>query len=91
MLNKLDAIHIPTNTSVAIKIINLFAIKTKSMRDKIEREVQLLSIMKHPHIIRVFEHFKIVNNIYVIMEYAPRGELYDELAKNGKVYFILVS
>lgn len=36
---------------------------------------------RHPHILRMYGYFYDTTRVYLILEYAPRGELYKELQK----------
>jgi len=86
MCFSLDAKHLPTGTSVAIKMIDMNSIKnSRTMSDKINREIKFLTRLKHPHVVKVFEAFQVKNLLYVVMEYLPKGELFDLIAKFGKV------
>ena len=37
---------------------------------------------RHPHILRMYGYFYDDTRVYLILEYAPKGELYKELQKN---------
>lgn len=37
---------------------------------------------RHPNILRLYNYFHDARRVYLILEYAPRGELYKELQKN---------
>ena len=39
---------------------------------------------RHPHILRLYGYFHDSTRIYLILEYAARGELYKELQKMGR-------
>ena len=39
---------------------------------------------RHPNILRLYAYFYDSKRVYLILEYAPRGELYKELQKCGK-------
>ncbi|GFS01924.1 aurora kinase [Elysia marginata] len=38
----------------------------------------------HPHVLKLFGYFHDATRIYLILEYAPKGELYKELQKQGR-------
>jgi len=38
--------------------------------------------VRHPHILRMYGYFYDETRVYLILEYAPKGELYKELQKN---------
>jgi len=39
---------------------------------------------RHPHILRLYGYFYDSSRVYLILEYAPKGELYKELQKEKK-------
>lgn len=39
---------------------------------------------RHPNILRLYGYFHDVTRVYLILEYAPRGEVYKELQKLTK-------
>jgi carbon catabolite-derepressing protein kinase len=45
--------HKPRNQYVALKIINRKKLVTRDMAGRIEREIKYLSLLRHPHIIRL--------------------------------------
>ena len=51
----------------------------RRMRD----ECRVLSELKHPHVIGLFEMFESPNEIYLLMERATGGELFDAIVRAG--------
>lgn len=49
----LVAIHLKTDLKVAVKILNKSKIKQMEMAEKVRREINILRLSKHPHIIRL--------------------------------------
>lgn len=47
------AIHQYTGQKVALKIINRKKLVTRDMAGRIEREIKYLSLLRHPHIIKL--------------------------------------
>lgn len=43
--------------------------------------IYLFFFDRHPHILRLFGYFYDKTRVYLILEYAPKGELYKELSK----------
>jgi len=39
---------------------------------------------RHPHILRMYGYFYDETRVYLILEYAAKGELYKELQKHGR-------
>lgn len=53
-------------------------------REMLFREVRVQSILLHPNVLKVFGMFDDVEHVYVVMEYAHRGDLMEEImAGNG--------
>ncbi|GMS85068.1 hypothetical protein PENTCL1PPCAC_7243, partial [Pristionchus entomophagus] len=46
-------------------------------------EVKMQSLLKHPHIIQMYSHFEVNEKIYIVMEYAKKGNLYDAIPDGG--------
>jgi serine/threonine protein kinase len=42
-------------TKVAVKILNKGKIQALEMAEKVKREINILNLCKHPHIIRLYE------------------------------------
>jgi 5'-AMP-activated protein kinase catalytic alpha subunit len=53
IINYIVGVHIVTNQKVAIKILNKGKIKHMEMSEKVRREINILKMCKHPHIIRL--------------------------------------
>jgi 5'-AMP-activated protein kinase catalytic alpha subunit len=44
-----------------------------------------LKLIRHPHIIQLYEIIETPNALYLIMEFACNGELFDYIVKKGKI------
>ncbi|MCL4145960.1 UNVERIFIED_CONTAM: hypothetical protein GTU68_016565 [Idotea baltica] len=51
-----------------------------------ENEVMVLKILNHPNILEYYENFIENNTMFIVMEYAPGGNLYSYLQSKGKNY-----
>ncbi|KAH8310726.1 hypothetical protein KR044_002745, partial [Drosophila immigrans] len=78
------AIHMPTGREVAIKVIDKTELNSTA-RQKLYREVRIMKLLDHPNIVRLFQVIESERTLYLIMEYASRGELFDHLVKNGRI------
>lgn len=76
-----------TNQKVAVKILNKRRIKTLGMFDKIKREIKILKLFNHPHIIKLYEFIDTPSDIFVVLEHASGGELFDLISRKEKVSF----
>ncbi|CAA7410848.1 unnamed protein product [Spirodela intermedia] len=77
--------HILTGHKVAIKILNRRKIKSMDMEEKVRREMKILKLFMHPHIIRLYEVIETHTDIYVVMEYVANGELFDFIVEKGRL------
>ena len=77
--------HILTGNKVAIKILNRKKIKQMEMEEKVKREIKILRLFMHPHIIRLYEVIETPTDIYVVMEYVRSGELFDYIVEKGRL------
>lgn len=78
-------IHDTTGQKVAIKCFEKSKIKNKKMEEKIKREIKILKLFRHPHIIRLYEVIETDKEIYIIMEYISGGELFDYIVERGRL------
>ena len=78
------AVHQSTNQKVALKIISRRKLVTRDMAGRIEREIQYLQLLRHPHIIKLYTVITMPGEIVMVLEYAG-GELFDYIVKNGKM------
>ncbi|OAF71914.1 hypothetical protein A3Q56_00313 [Intoshia linei] len=76
--------HLVTKDYVAIKNINTVDISNKTKKF-IDREIKILSIVKHVHIISLFQVIKTKYKIYMIMEYMHYGSLSKKIKCNKKL------
>uniref|UniRef100_A0A671R1R5 non-specific serine/threonine protein kinase n=1 Tax=Sinocyclocheilus anshuiensis TaxID=1608454 RepID=A0A671R1R5_9TELE len=76
--------HRITKTEVAIKIIDKTQLDAVNL-EKIYREVQIMKMLDHPHIIKMYQVMETKNMLYLVTEYAKNGEIFDYLAKHGRL------
>ena len=77
--------HVLTGHKVAIKILNRKKIKAIHMEEKVRREIKILRLFMHPHIIRLYEVLETPHDIFVVMEYVKSGELFDYIVEKGRL------
>lgn len=77
--------HLITGLKVAVKILNKNKIKSMDMAEKVRREINILKMCTHPHIVRVYEVIDTPSDIFVIMEYVSNGELFDYIVSRGRL------
>lgn len=79
------AVHMTTGLKVAIKILNKGKIKHMEMAEKVRREINILNMCQHPHIIRLYEVIDTPSDIFVVMEFVSGGELFDYIVSRGRL------
>lgn len=76
--------HEFTGHQVAVKILNKQKIKHMDVAEKIQREIQILKLFRHPHIIKLYEVIPTATDIFLILEYVAGGELFEYIVRHGK-------
>ncbi|XP_063928000.1 uncharacterized protein LOC135141079 [Zophobas morio] len=69
---------------IALKIIFKSQLESDCVRYQVKREIEIQAHLCHPNIIRLYGYFHDKDRIYLILEYAKGGNLYDRLTKLGK-------
>eukprot|EP00062_Callorhinchus_milii_P021225 gi/632977723/ref/XP_007905506.1/ PREDICTED: serine/threonine-protein kinase SIK3 isoform X1 [Callorhinchus milii] len=78
------ATHIVTKAKVAIKIVDKTQLDEENLK-KIFREVQIMKMLRHPHIVRLYQVMETERMIYLVTEYASGGEIFDHLVAHGRM------
>lgn len=51
----------------------------------VRREINILRLLSHPHVVRLYEVIETRANIYMVMEYMNSGDLYDFIIENVRL------
>ncbi|CAO3638521.1 unnamed protein product [Mucor fragilis] len=78
------AVHAITGQKVALKIINRKKIASMDMGGRVKREIQYLKLLRHPHIIKLYEVITTPTDIIMVIEYAGR-ELFNYIVEKGRM------
>ncbi|KAL0903494.1 hypothetical protein M5K25_027880 [Dendrobium thyrsiflorum] len=70
-----------SNHIVAMKVLSKSQLKQSQVEHQIQREVEIQSHLRHPNILRLYGYFYDQTRVYLILEYATKGELYKELQR----------
>lgn len=76
--------HIPTGKEVAIKIIDKTQLNPSSLQ-KLFREVRIMKMLDHPNIVKLYQVIETEKTLYLVMEYASGGEVFDYLVAHGRM------
>ncbi|CAK0734417.1 hypothetical protein CVIRNUC_000428 [Coccomyxa viridis] len=79
-----QAMHIPSRTTVAVKLYTKASL-THFTRRQIEREIELQSRLRHPHIVQLYGAFEDHNSIVLVEEYASMGNLLRHISRIGSL------
>ncbi|XP_076132945.1 NUAK family SNF1-like kinase 1 [Alosa pseudoharengus] len=79
------AVERKSGITVAIKSIRKERISDDLDRVHIQREIEIVSLLTHPNIIRMHEVFECREKIVMVMEYASGGELYDYIQQRQRL------
>ncbi|CAH8497932.1 unnamed protein product [Schistosoma rodhaini] len=76
--------HVSTGREVAVKVIDKTQLNQASLK-KLFREVNIMKMLNHPNIVRLYEVIESERHVYLVMEYAENGEVFDHLVAHGRM------
>mmetsp|Transcript_5785 Transcript_5785/g.14063 ORF Transcript_5785/g.14063 Transcript_5785/m.14063 type:complete len:742 (-) Transcript_5785:127-2352(-) len=77
--------HILTDETVAVKVLEKVKIADVADVERVARELHILKLVGHPHVIQLYEIIETPHQLYLIMEYCSKGELFDLIVEMGRV------
>lgn len=77
-------IHCTSKEKVAVKIIDRTKLSPQIL-SKVEREIAIMKLIEHPHVLRLFDVYENKTHLFLILEYVGGGELFDYLVKKGRL------
>ena len=77
--------HKLTKESVAIKILEKNRICDVTDVERVAREIHILKLIRHPNIVQLYEIIETPGQLYLIMEFASGGELFDYIVKKTRI------
>lgn len=69
---------------VALKVLRKSQLEKNNVEHQLRREIEIQTHLVHKNILRMYGYFWDEKRIYLILEYAPGGELYKRLTAKGK-------
>ena len=79
------AINRQTGENVAIKIMEKSKMIYEEDKNRLEREIEVLKIIRHPNLIHLYSVLKKDDTIYLIMKYIKGIELFDYIVNKTKL------
>jgi 5'-AMP-activated protein kinase, catalytic alpha subunit len=77
--------HLQTNQKVAVKILEKDKIVDSADVDRVAREIHILKILRHPVVVQLYEIIETEKELYLIMEYARGGELFEHIVSHQRI------
>uniref|UniRef100_A0A4W5R480 Si:ch211-255p10.4 n=1 Tax=Hucho hucho TaxID=62062 RepID=A0A4W5R480_9TELE len=77
-------VHCITGQKIAIKIVNREKL-SESVLMKVEREIAILKLIEHPHVLKLHDVYENNKYLYLVLEHVSGGELFDYLVKKGRL------
>lgn len=75
-----------TGKRVAMKIIKKSIFQEEpELAIKIRREISLMRLFDHPHLLQLVDVMESSKHLYIVLEYASNGELFDYLVDSGSL------
>jgi len=78
-------LHIPTDEKVAIKILEKKKMIEAADIERVAREIRILKKLKHPHVIQLYEILETKQQLFLITEYATKGELFNYIVSKRRL------
>lgn len=72
---------------VALKVLFKSQLQKAQVEHQLRREIEIQSHLRHKNVLRMFGYFYDETRVYLILEYAPRGEMYKALQKQPDGHF----
>jgi len=70
---------------VAVKILEKDKICDVGDVERVAREIHILKVLRHPGVIQLYEIVETEKELYLIMEYARGGELFEYIVSHKRV------
>ena len=77
-------VHKATSKVYCIKVISKKSIIEQKMVEQMNREIEIMYSLHHPHIVKLINHFEDDESFYLVMHYASKGQLYTHLKRSGR-------
>ena len=68
--------HKKTNKIYVIKVMDKQSIREQKLTEQINREIEIMYKLNHPHVMRLINHFEDDEKFYMVLPYASKGQLY---------------
>lgn len=70
----------------ALKVLHKSELQVGRVERQVRREIEIQSNLRHPNILQLFGHFHDTKRIFLILEFAGKGELYKHLRRENRFH-----
>lgn len=70
---------------MAVKVLEKSKIKERKDVERISREIKILKQVHHPNVVQLYEIIETDEDLYLVMEYAQSGELFEVIVDNTRL------
>jgi len=78
-----EAVDLETGARYAVKIIQKSAIKCNKDVETVKKEIQFMRMLDHPNILRMIDTLEDQEKMYLVLEIAAGGDLFDKIVNMG--------
>ncbi|KAI0097649.1 Pkinase-domain-containing protein [Nemania sp. FL0031] len=68
----------------ALKVLHKSELSQGRVERQVRREIEIQSNLRHPNILQLFGHFHDSKRVFLILEFAAKGELYKHLRRENR-------
>ncbi|KHJ31298.1 putative serine threonine-protein kinase [Erysiphe necator] len=68
----------------ALKVLHKNELQQGKVEKQVRREIEIQSNLRHPNILQLYGHFHDSKRVFLILEFAGKGELYKHLRKENR-------
>ncbi|KAG5940556.1 hypothetical protein E4U59_002351 [Claviceps monticola] len=68
----------------ALKVLHKHELQKGGVERQVRREIEIQSNLRHPNVLQMFGHFHDSKRVFLILEFAGKGELYKYLRDEGR-------
>ncbi|UNI14356.1 Non-specific serine/threonine protein kinase [Purpureocillium takamizusanense] len=68
----------------ALKVLHKSELQVGGVERQVRREIEIQSNLRHPNILQLFGHFHDSKRVFLILEFAGKGELYKHLRRENR-------
>lgn len=68
----------------ALKVLHKNELQSGGVERQVRREIEIQSNLRHPNVLQMFGHFHDNKRVFLILEFAGKGELYKHLRRESR-------